>query len=175
MTLKHIIISSLLFISFKSFSQFGIKLNSEEALESYTLFETSFSTFLIDNCGEIVNQWENVFRTDLHARLLPNGNLIYIKDNAVIERDWNDNLVRITNHGQSDLMLNYEVLVLPNGNYLCLARRIRSMSFFTNKGYDVNFPQYDDSVVEMIPGTGRGCLGMGNKRSCYSRKKSQCW
>jgi len=138
------------------FGQYGIKKNSEEALESYTLFETTNTTYLIDNCGEIVNEW-GVSRTDLHSKLLPNGNLLYIKDNLVYEVDWNDNVVLITDHGQPTLDLTYEVIVLPNGNYLCVARRIRTSEFFTTLGYNpaLGFPGLDDSVVEMVPETGQ--------------------
>jgi len=143
-------------ISSTCIGQFGIEKNTSEALQSYTLFETSSANFLIDNCGEIVHSWD-VIRTDLHTKLLPNGNLVYIKDNLVYEVDWDNNIVHETNHGQSDLMLNYEVIVLPNGNYLCLARRIRTPIFFEEQGYNpiLGFAIYDDAVVEMIPGTGQ--------------------
>ncbi|NNL91658.1 MAG: T9SS type A sorting domain-containing protein [Saprospiraceae bacterium] len=156
--MKHTYLPLVLFcfLSQSLLGQFGISLNSPEALQSYTLFETRFNTHLIDNCGEIVNTWENAFRIDLHPKLLPNGNLIFIKNNAVFELDWDDNVVQETRHNISDLMLDYEVIVLPNGNYLCVARRIRSSFFFTTQGYNPSLgrPEYDDAIVEIVPGTG---------------------
>lgn len=144
------------YFHFSSNCQYGINYNSDEALESYTLFETSSATYLIDNCGEILNEWPVVF-TDNHSKLLPNGNIIYIQNNQVIEMNFNGVITKRTSTSESDLMLNYEVIVLENGNYLCLARRIRTSSFFTQNGYNPSLgtPSYDDAVVEIVPVTGQ--------------------
>lgn len=155
MKIKFYFLITFIIFSNICLGQFGILKNSEEALQSYTLFESPSTTYLVDNCGEIVNEW-NVSRTDLHPKLLPSGNLIYIKNNIVFEVDWNDNIVKSTDHRQLDLDLTYEVILLPNGNYLCLARRLRSSAFFDNNGYnpDLGFPNLDDAVVEIVPETG---------------------
>ncbi len=136
-------------------SQAGIQLNTTEALESYTLIEASQGNYLLNNCGEIVNRWPDARRTELHTKLLPNGNLIYIKG-GVFEMNWDGDLVRRTDHNEFDLILTYEVIVLPNGNFLCLARRVRNFAYFESIGYnfDKGFPEYEDTVVELVPGTG---------------------
>lgn len=136
-------------------AQLGIILNSEDAFKGYTLLENSSASYLIDNCGDIVNTWEVRF-TDNHAKLLPNGNLIYIRGNTIYERDWNDQTVRTTRvSGESNLMLTYEVIVLENGNYLCIARRSEPSSFFTSRGYNSSWYDYDDAIVEVVPETGQ--------------------
>ena len=53
-------------------AQTGITLNSEAAMDGYTLFENSIGTYLINNCGEVVNTWA-ITNTDNHTKLLPNG------------------------------------------------------------------------------------------------------
>lgn len=134
-------------------AQFGITLNTKEATPSYTLFETYRGNYLIDNCGQIVNEWEGVRFTDNHVKLLPNGNIIYIKDNQVRIRDWDNNIISLTGYDISNIMLEYEVIVMPNGNFLCLGREQLTRSQLANLGYDINFgfPSYMDVVVEIDP------------------------
>lgn len=136
----------------------GIILNSEYALPSNTLFENRDGTYLINNCGEIINEWPTIKRTDNHPKLLSNGHIVYINDNKVFEQDWDGNIVKLLDHEESNLMLDYEVIVLPSGNYLCIARRIENLNFFQNIGYDYNangFPTYDDAIVEIDKDSGK--------------------
>jgi len=159
MTMKFIEITKVILFTFciyPLFGQFGIQLNSEEAEESYTLFETGFRTYLIDNCGEILNEWD-LRNTDNHSKLMPNGDLIYIKDNEVIIRDWDDNIIKRTGYDNPNIILEYEVIVLPSGNYLCLGREVLDFDDFVELGYNltVGFPRFMDVVVEIDPNTER--------------------
>ena len=56
----------------------GLFLNTKDALEGYTLFTPNVytNTYLIDNCGRIVNEWESGFLPGLSAYLLESGNLL---------------------------------------------------------------------------------------------------
>lgn len=135
--------------------QNGIQLNTQDALPSYTLFETQELTYLIDNCGDIVNEW-NVRNTDNHTKLLPNGDMIYIKSNRIFVKDWDDNLVSETRYNANDILLEYEVIVLENGNYLCIARQRLDLEEFDDLGYNIignGFPRFMDMVVEIDPNT----------------------
>ena len=138
------------------YCQDGIRLNTPDAFPSLTLFQNFNDTYLVDNCGNLVNVWPGVNDCDNHPKLLPNGNLLYIEDNEIFERDWDNDIVLRTSHSQSNLMLEYEIIPMPNGNYLCLGRRIESLSFFANLGYNLTLSDYvyDDTVVEIEPGTG---------------------
>lgn len=142
----------LLFYTPLIIGQDGIRLNTEEATESYTLFETFFSSYLVDNCGDIVNEW-NVAFTDNHVKLLPNGNIVYIKNNRVFVRDWDDNLISQTSYNANNISLEYEVIVLENGNFLCIAREVLTENELRALGYDINFgsPMYMDMIVEIDP------------------------
>ena len=137
-------------------AQTGITLNSEAAMEGYTLFENSTRTFLINNCGEVVNTWY-ITNTNNHAKLLPNGNLVYIQYNHVKEIDWEGNEVVSITHSDNDVDLAYEVIVLPSGNYLCVARRNFSIEQFLNIGYNygnISTPEVVDIIVELDHETG---------------------
>ncbi len=154
--MRYFLTFTLTLISTFTFGQFGVQLNTDKATESYTLFENFSETYLVDNCGFVVNRWSDVAFTDLHSKLLDNGNLNFMQDNTVYEVDWEGNIVKELNHNVPSLMLKYEVIKLKNGNYLCVARHEESFSFFSNLGYDFTnqFPSYDDTVVELDGETG---------------------
>jgi len=148
-----IVIIAFFFISvFNLSAQKGLHLNEEEALESYTLFDNENGAYLIDNCGSIINKWENLGDIDNHLKFLDNGHLLFIQNNnSILEVDWDGNVTKFTNKRDFNLKLDYEVIKLPNGNYLCTGRRIESQGFFIFKGYNPSngFPKYDDTVVEI--------------------------
>ncbi len=136
-------------------AQLGIQYNSASATKGYTLFTNFQGTFLIDNCGKIVNEW-NVVNVENHCKLLPNGNLLYSKDNTITELDWDGNKIKALLVNQNDVMLDYEVIPMPNGNYLCVGRKPADMSVFRSYGYQnssSNFTQ-QDVVVEINGFTG---------------------
>jgi len=133
-------------------AQDGIKLNTADAYVGYTLCdaESLNSTFLLDNCGEIVNRWTNT--TPQHySRLTEEGHLIYISGNSIIERDWNNKQVQFINVNSNGLLLDYEVMKLKNGNFLAASRRIRNSAYFDQLGWSPNVqkPNRTDGVVEI--------------------------
>ncbi len=138
-------------------AQSGIELNTAEAMPSYTLFHSNPWVYLIDNCGELVNSWETG-PVSFHPKLLPNGNLIYIADRFTVrEMDWDGEIVNEVQHDELELSIEYEVVLLPNQNYLCVARRSLSQQAFIDLGYDlgtVGNPDVTDGVVELDRETG---------------------
>ncbi|MEO1514809.1 MAG: aryl-sulfate sulfotransferase [Bacteroidota bacterium] len=135
----------------------GIRFNSEEATEGYVLFQDDRSSvYLIDNCGRIVHRWPGSIFSEKHPKLLPNGNLLYMSGDDIIQRDWNGNVVDRLSVGGNGLDLAYEVILLPNQNYLCVVRRRFSAFDFQRIGYDVpgTTPNQMDGVVEFDRNTG---------------------
>ena len=57
----------------------GVFTNSESSFNGYTLYAPipGFDTYLINNCGEVVNQWNSDYRIGLSAYLL---SLIHISE-----------------------------------------------------------------------------------------------
>jgi len=107
----------------------GLKLNTANAYNGYTLFTPYYSdfTYLIDNCGEIINTWESPARPYYVAYLLDNGSIVRLTglgtSNAdYIEiRDWNDNLVWQWNPTGTDYdYMHSDIAILPNGNFLVI-------------------------------------------------------
>ena len=47
-----------------------------EVMEGYTLFNSYNFTYLINNCGQVINKWTSAFPPGNSAYLLPNGNLL---------------------------------------------------------------------------------------------------
>ena len=143
-------------VSLTAQPELGVKLNTEEAFDGYILFENLQNTYLINNCGEILNTWIGINQTDNHTKFTVDGTMMYIKNNAVFEVDWDGNLINTVTHGDPDLLLEYESILLPNKNYLCLGRRAFSLAEFLAEGYDPGnaFPSQVDVVVELDRVTG---------------------
>lgn len=141
----------------KAQDQLGINLNTAEALPSYTLYESMPMVYLVDNCGQLVHSWNAGFMS-FHPKLLPNGNLVFIADRFTVrEIDWDGNTVNEVSHEDLELSIEYEVIVLPNGNYLCVSRRDFSQSEFIDLGYHwdgFTSPNVTDGVVELDHDTG---------------------
>ncbi len=148
----------LLIVSYQiSNAQTGTTLNTPEATEGYTIFEINNDTYLINNCGEIINTWQTpVFGNPVVPKILPNGNLLFLNNDNVYEKDWDDNFVNVVSINESNLHLRYEVILLPSGNYLSVGRRDFSNTDFLNIGYDITFTSPDeiDVVVELDRTTG---------------------
>jgi hypothetical protein len=145
------------------FGQNGIRLNSPEALPSLTLINKGGITYLIDNCGFIVNQWE--LRANLpHPKLLPNGNIMALDNNGILifEMDWEGNVVEQTIANlEAGERLIYELVKLTNGNYLAVGRKNLDIDEFYAIGYDPDNvanngerPREIDMVYEIEYGTG---------------------
>lgn len=146
----------LIFISFSiitTYGQKGIQLNTPEAFDGYKLCTSDQNrTYLLNNCGRIVNTWLDT-RPQYYCRLTDEGNLIYIYNNQIIERDWNNNTVNTVTLNSTGLILDYEVMKLANGNFLAASRRLRSSDYFDELGWDPDktTPNRTDGVVEIDP------------------------
>lgn len=124
-------------LSFSQKEAEGITLNTSDAFDGYVLTYDEISTlYLLDNCGEKVHEWTNIDRPRLHFKLLSNGNIIYVTyNNSIMIKDWNNNVVKEIINPLPGVELVYEVIVMPNGNYLTLARKEYSFSEFEALGF----------------------------------------
>lgn len=136
-------------------NQFGVMLNTSESFDGYTFFQDNGNAYLIDNCGNVINDWR-VGNNSYHPKILENGNLMYLVRTGIIEQDWNGNIINQVNHNIANLELIYEVELLPNGNYLSVGRRGFTSSEFNEIGYDpfLGRPDEIDVVVELDRNTG---------------------
>ena len=108
----------------------------EETSEGLTLFHplSYDTTYLINNCGEKVNQWSSDLPNGAFARLKSNGNLVkavrFAGDDAftgggitgrIIEQDWSGAPVWEYSLADSNYHLHHDVHILPNDNLLVIA------------------------------------------------------
>ena len=54
----------------------GVFIYDDDVYEGYTLFSPSKNTYLIDNCGNVINQWASQYRPGLAVYLLEDGLLL---------------------------------------------------------------------------------------------------
>jgi len=122
----------------------GLKLNTPDAYNGYTLFTPYYSdlTYLIDNCGEVINTWNSGDRPHYTAYLMDDGSIVrltgFTNGNATfIEiRDWNDNLVWQWDPVGTDYdLMHSDLAILPNGNLLVICEdRLTSVEWITLGG-----------------------------------------
>ncbi len=135
----------------------GLILNSPEAVNGYTLFSSNQKTYLIDNCGFVINQWNSDFLPGISGYLLDDGSLIRAGQiqnpvnlingrGGIIEKyDWEGNL--LWNYTMADTFYHqhHDIAVMPNENVLLLVREFKSTLEALNMGRDIT--QFTNGLV----------------------------
>jgi len=124
------------FLSFTShlFAQqtVGLFQNTPEAYNGYTLFSNNEMTYLIDNCGAVVNTWQSDYQPGNSLYLLENGNLLRtaritgaFNGGGIGGRielfSWDGDLLWAYDHATIDYHHHHDIEPLPNGNFLLVA------------------------------------------------------
>ncbi len=112
----------------------GVFLNDSLALNGYTLFSPTGAneTYLIDNCGHLINTWRSNHRPGLSVYLLEDGSLlrpcrINSGFNAggtagrIEKYNWEGDLLWGFNYSTDLVHQHHDIAPLPNGNLLILA------------------------------------------------------
>jgi len=145
------------FITTYTYSQtIGLLHNDLNVSDGYTLFspEKNKKVFLINNCGEIVNQWEFNERPGLTCYLLENGNLLRAGKNFIETRDWDNTLLWSYDMQAAGYNQHHDIEPLPNGNILCLLQHNYTSAEIIAKGrnpanLDTEFIL--DEIIELEP------------------------
>jgi len=141
---------------------------TEEAYDGYTLFSSYKNTFLINNCGQVINQWSSDYLPGHSVYILPNGNLIRAgrKDTSTITFggvggivemfDWDGNLVWEFIYSNDEHRLHHDIYPMPNGNILVLAATVMSNEETILAGRDPNLVSgagilYNEQILEIKP------------------------
>lgn len=95
-----------------------------EVSEGYTLFspEKNEMVYLIDNCGEKINEWTFSENPDRTSYLLDDGTLLQVGEDSLEIRDWDNNLLWSYPTHINGISTHHDIEPLPNGNILCIAR-----------------------------------------------------
>lgn len=107
--------------------------------DGYTLFSPSDETFLIDNCGRIVNSWSSNYTPGNSVYLLEDGSILRTCrmqstvfsgggiGGRVEKTDWNNNLIWSYDFSNSSYHQHHDIEPMPNGNILVLCWEYKSL------------------------------------------------
>jgi hypothetical protein len=147
----------------------GIFLNTEESFNGFTLFTpfSSTNTYLINNCGEIINKWESDFTPAASVYLLENGDLLRTSQinnpninfggiGGKIEKyDWDNNLIWEYDYSTDLISQHHDIYPLQNGNVLILAVTTITESEAIANGRDptkiIAGKIYNEQIIEVQP------------------------
>ena len=169
--MKHIYTFILLFIGLSISAQntVGILKNDAGAYNGYTLFAPSFSleTYLINNCGQVVQQWTSTRKPGASAYLLENGNLLRTGKvenqditfggvgGAIELYDWDGNLLWEYIYSSTQVSQHHDIYPLPNGNILMLAVTTMTESEAIQAGRDpskiIDGKLFNEQILELEP------------------------
>jgi Arylsulfotransferase (ASST) len=163
--MKHILIYKscfllLLFLSFDSLSQqttVGLRYYNLSATSGYTLITPSDNNnvYLINSCGEKVNEWTFSELPGLTCYLLDNGTLLRAGRDSLEIRDWNNNLLWSYPTTANGLKQHHDIQPLPNGNILCIVSENYTATQMIAAGRnpnDISTPNFKmEKIVELQP------------------------
>ncbi|GAA4113203.1 aryl-sulfate sulfotransferase [Aquimarina addita] len=144
-------------------------MNTQNSYDGYTLFSPRFTvdTYLINNCGEIINQWTSNFQNTGGEFLMEDGS-IYTSNlernsslllngvsGRIEKKDWDNNLLWEFSYSDTDYTLHHDYYPLSNGNILMLvAHRMTETEALESGRNPSLLPQeelYDERIIEVQP------------------------
>lgn len=134
----------------------GLTYYSDSVSEGYTLFSPDLNNhvYLINNCGERVNEWIFNEAPGISSYLLPNGNLLCAGKDSLTIRDWSDNTVWSYATTDNGIKQHHDIEPLPNGNILCIVTQNLTTTEQTDAGKDSSLVGGNfrlDKIVELQP------------------------
>jgi hypothetical protein len=145
----------------------GIFLNTAASYDGYTLLAPlqDSTTYLLDNCGRIVNSWNSTRMPALSAYLLPDGSLLRPtkvtnstfgnQSGGRIEKvDWDGNLLWEYTYSTPTLHQHHDIEPMANGNVLLLAFEYKTREETIAAGRDTNIARkglWAEHIVEVRP------------------------
>tara|TARA_R110000868_G_scaffold410124_2_gene697252 strand:- start:568 stop:2169 length:1602 start_codon:yes stop_codon:yes gene_type:complete len=126
----------------------GLLFSDNDVSEGYTLFtpEVNNSVYLINNCGEKVNEWTFTELPGATCYLLENGTLLRAGRNKLEIRDWDNTVLWNYEMNANGLNQHHDIEPLPNGNILCILRDSYSNTEIIANGKD---PLKVDQVIDL--------------------------
>jgi len=168
--MKKIIFFTLLILLYGfTFAQqtVGLFSNQNTAYNGYTLFNSfgSKTTYLIDNCGTIVYEWNSNYGPAAAVYLLEDGNLLRTNrlDSTTFSfggsgggieiLDSSSNVIWQYEVNSDSTLSHHDLEVLPNGNILILAIEFISAQEADDNGSEVTADRYSEMILEVNPTT----------------------
>lgn len=145
----------------------GTLVNTSTAYEGYTLFTSRNNTYLINNCGQLINQWTSENLPGRSIYLLPNGNLLRAEQlpneflsipgmgGKLTMRDWDNNLLWEYDFSDDKVLQHHDYYPLDNGNILVLMLQGKTMEEAIQAGRDpslmIKEDLYNEKILEIQP------------------------
>ncbi|SDB66569.1 Por secretion system C-terminal sorting domain-containing protein [Flavobacteriaceae bacterium MAR_2010_188] len=141
----------------------------------YTLFTSYKDTYLINNCGEVVNKWTSDYSPGNSVYLLPTGEILragntqsetfqFGGSGGVIERfNWDGTLNWQFFYDNEEHRQHHDIYPMPNGNVLILAAteitRDEAIAAGRNPALIDEDQIYNERIIEVQPsGLNRGTI-----------------
>lgn len=153
----------------------GLLSYEEGSMNGYTLFNPirSTNTYLIDNCGHLINKWESTLTPGNSTMLLENGNLLRTVSSGVSsnptfawggggeriqEVDWSGNVLWEFVYSDSTHRMHHDFVRKPNGNLLIPAWELKTAEEAIEAGRNpdllANGVLWGEYIIEVEPATG---------------------
>lgn len=145
----------------------GVLTSKRNVFDGYTLFTPSKSkkTYLINNCGQVINEWSSNFISGKSVYLLEDGSLLRageIKNpniriggiGGVIELfDWDNNLIWSYEYTSDQFSHHHDAIPLKNGNILLLIATRKTETESLDAGRDPSTlaegELYNEQIIEI--------------------------
>lgn len=127
----------------------------------------SKNTYLVDNCGRVVNTWQSEYNPGNTVYLLPNGNLFRTNrlTNTIITGggggggveilDWDSKKIWSFTYNSEVIRQHHDAVVLPNGNVLMIVWEVKSKDESLSQGRSPDLLADDviwsERIVEIKP------------------------
>ncbi|MFY0604356.1 MAG: aryl-sulfate sulfotransferase [Flavobacteriaceae bacterium] len=162
----------ILFLCFTSFvyaqNTVGTISVTNDVYDGFTLFSIHEKSYLIDNCGKVINEWTSEFRPGNAVYLLPDGKLLragkedgnstitFGGTGGVVELfDWDGALLWQYKYNTNDYRQHHDVYPMPNGNVLILAATVMTQAEAIQAGRNPNLLEdgelYNERIFEVEP------------------------
>jgi len=135
----------------------GLLYHNSSVSSGYVLFTPlqSNKAFLVDECGEKVNEWEFSELPGATCYLLENGNLLRAGKDSLEIRDWDNNIIWSYATTQNGIRQHHDIEPLPNGNILCVAGQSYDAQELIDIGKNpenIEDAMRMDKIIELQPG-----------------------
>ena len=138
----------------------GLLVNTDNAVDGLTLFSNNEVSYLIDNCGKVVQTWESKYKSGGGIELLPNGNLLRAGDtpglfnaggrSGIFELfNWEGDLIWQYEIANDMMHAHHDIEVLPNGNFLCSVWELKTESEAQQKGRLAKGNFWNEIILEL--------------------------
>ncbi|NNE27402.1 MAG: T9SS type A sorting domain-containing protein [Saprospiraceae bacterium] len=160
MNIKLTLLLSFFLMSLQAQRTVGLFENDSLAFNGYTLWTPNNSTYLIDNCGHLIKEWQSAFRPGLSVYLLENGHLLRTgglsgafngagRGGIIEEFNWEGERIWHYEVASSEFHQHHDIEPMPNGNILVIAWEKKNSAEAREAGSSRNVAYWPEVIFEL--------------------------